>query len=195
MGDKQRAEAHGQPGGQLDKALQAVEPDGKVAPEVEKRHKEQTQGHAGDDVGIHHGDVVDGHQRVPDAPAHGIKTDGGKGAGYGGDDGREQGDQKRGIDALHDQPVPEELFIPLQGETLPDGIAVAGVEGKDDEQHDGSVQKDEHQSHEHTAEKGIGPFHSITACSSPSPKRFITTMHTTTISIITSEMAAPSWGL
>ena len=29
------------------------------------------------------------------------------------------------------------------------------------------------------------PFHSITACSSPSPKRFITTIHTTTMTIIT----------
>lgn len=39
------------------------------------------------------------------------------------------------------------------------------------------------------------PFHSITACSSPSPKRFITSIHTTTMAIITSAIAAPSWGL
>ena len=46
--DEQCAEAHGQPGGQLDNALQTVEPDRKVTPEVEKRHKEQAQRHAGD---------------------------------------------------------------------------------------------------------------------------------------------------
>ena len=44
-------------------------------------------------------------------------------------------------------------------------------------------------------QKRIVLLHIITACSSPSPKRFMTTMQMTTITIITSEMAAPSWGL
>ena len=38
-------------------------------------------------------------------------------------------------------------------------------------------------------------FHGITACSSPSPKRFITHIHATTMTIITRAMAEPRWGL
>ena len=38
-------------------------------------------------------------------------------------------------------------------------------------------------------------FHSITACSSPSPKWFMTHMQTTTMTIITRAIALPRWGL
>ena len=194
MGDEQRAEAQGQAGGQLHKVLRAVEPGREVGPEGEKRHKEQTHGDAGDDIGVHHGDVVDGVQHAAGAPAEAEKADGREGAGGGGDGGGQQGDQQGGVHALHDEPVRKELLIPVQGKTAPDDVAVALVEGKDDEQEDGGVQEQKHQGHEKAVEGGI-LSHSITACSSPSPKRFMTHMQTTTMTIITREMAAPSWGL
>ena len=190
MGNQQRSEAHGKVGGQLENA-QGVEPRGKMPPAVEKRHEQQTHGNAGDNIRIHHGNVVDGHQRIPDFAAHGIEADGGKSTGDGGDHRCQQGHQQGGVDALHDEPVAEELGIPVQREALPDHVAVACVEGKDDQQDDGGVEKHEHQHHKQAVEKRIVLFHIITACSSPSPKRFMITMQTTTITIITREMAAP----
>ena len=86
---------------------------------------------------------------------------------------------------------PEELRVPMEGEALPDHVAVAGVKGKDDQQHDGRVEEHEHQRHKQAVQKRIVLLHIITACSSPSPKRFMTTMQMTTITIITREMAAP----
>ena len=87
---------------------------------------------------------------------------------------------------------PEELRVPMEGEALPDHVAVAGVKGKDDQQHDGRVEEHEHQRHKQAVQKRIIILlHIITACSSPSPKRFMTTMQMTTITIITREMAAP----
>ena len=86
---------------------------------------------------------------------------------------------------------PEELRVPMEGEALPDHVAVAGVKGKDDQQHDGRIEEHEHQRHKQAVQKRIVLLHIITACSSPSPKRFMTTMQMTTITIITREMAAP----
>ena len=61
---------------------------------------------------------------------------------------------------------------------------------------DGGVEEHEHQHHKQAVQRRmLSLFHIITACSSPSPKRFMTTMQMTTITIITREMAAPSWGL
>ena len=79
----------------------------------------------------------------------------------------------------------------MEGEALPDHVAVAGVKGKDDQQHDRGVEEHEHQRHKQAVQKRIILLHIITACSSPSPKRFMTTMQMTTITIITREMAAP----
>ena len=190
MGDEQCPEAHGQVGGEPEQP-QRVEPGGEAAPTAEKRHEQQAHGNTGDDIRVHHGDVVDGHQRIPDPAAHGIEADGGEGPGHGGDHGGQQGDQQGSIHALHDEPVAEQLGVPVQGKALPDHVAVACVEGKDDQQDDGGVEKHEHQHHKQAAEKRIVLFHIITACSSPSPKRFMTTMQMTTITIITREMAAP----
>ena len=75
-------------------------------------NKKQHQGNTGDDIRVHHGDVVDGHQRIPDPAAHGVKADGGEGSGHSGDDGCQQGHQQGGVHALHDDPVAEELRVP-----------------------------------------------------------------------------------
>ena len=190
MGDEQCPEAHGQVGGEPEQP-QRVEPGGEAAPTAEKRHEQQAHGNAGDDIRVHHGDVVDGHQRIPDPAAHGVKADGGEGPGHGSDDGGQQGHQQGGVYTLHDDPVAEELCVPMEGEALPDHVAVAGVKGKDDQQHDGRIEEHEHQRHKQAVQKRIVLLHIITACSSPSPKRFMTTMQMTTITIITREMAAP----
>ena len=196
VGDEQGAEAHGQPLRQDHKGLPAVDPDGEAVPAAEEGHKEQAQGNARHDIRVHHGDVVHRGQDVPGTAAHGVEADGGEGPGEGGHDGGEEGDQERRIDALHDEAVVEELPIPVEGEALPDAGAGARVEGENDEDEDGRVEEEEGQPNEEAAAEtgGSGLSHSITACSSPSPKRFIMTMQTTTMTIITREMAAPSWG-
>ena len=191
MGDQQGAEAHGQPGGEPEQA-QRVEPGRKAAPAVEESDEQQAQGYAGDDVRVHHGDVVHGHQRLPDLAAHGVEADGGKGSGHGGDHGGQQRHQQGGVYALHNEPVVQQLAVPFQREALPDHVALACVEGKNDEQDDGRVQKHEHQHHKQAVQERIVLVHIITACSSPSPKRFMTTMQMTTMIIITREIAAPS---
>ena len=89
----------------------------------------------------------------------------------------------------------EQLCIPVKGKAFPDHVAVAGIEGKDDQQHDGRIEEQKRKQHEQAVKKRIVLFHIITACSSPSPKRFITAMQITTIIIMTREIAAPSWGL
>ena len=197
VGDEQRAEAQGQPLRQRHQGLPAVDPAGERAPAVEEHHEQQTQADAGDDVRVHHGDVVDGHQRLPGLAAHGVEADGSKRAGHGGDDGGQQGHQQRGIDAVHDEPVLQQLGVPVEGEALPHAGAVAGVEGEHDEDDDGRIEEQAHQDHQNAVADGVAfsLSHSITACSSPSPKRFMTSIQITTTTIITREMAAPSWGL
>ena len=111
MGDEQRPKAHGQVGGEPEQP-QRVEPGGEAAPTAEKRYEQQAHGNTGDDIRVHHGDVVDGHQRIPDPAAHGVKADGGEGPGHSGDDGCQQGHQQGGVHALHDDPVAEELRVP-----------------------------------------------------------------------------------
>ena len=124
-----------------------------------------------------------------------VQADGGEGPRHGGNQSGQQRDQQGDIDALHDNPVLEQLPVPVQGKTLPHRAAVPGVKREDNQQKDGRVQKEEHQADEKPAAKARLLFHSITACSSPSPKWFITTIHTTTTIIMTMEMAAPRWGL
>ena len=118
-----------------------------------------------------------------------------KGARHSGNQRGKHGYQQRGIDTLHNEAVLEQLRIPVQGEALPHRAAVAGIEGEDDENENRRIQEYEYQRHEDAVSQQMLPFHSITACSSPSPKRFITSIHTTTMAIITSAIAAPSWGL
>ena len=194
MGNEQRAEAQCQPGGQFHQTLYAVKPLGDIAPVLEEGGEEQAQRNTGDNIGVHHGDVVHRQQGIAGASAHAVQADGGKGAGDGGDHGGQQGNQQRGIHAFHDNAVLEQLFVPVQREALPDHAALTGVEGEDDQKKDGGVQEQEHQSHKQ-ASGGVILFHSIIASSSPSPKWFITTMQATTTTIMTMEMAAPRWGL
>ena len=195
MGDEQGAEAQGQPLRQDHHALYAVEPPGEAAPEGEEGHEEQAHGHAGHNVGVHHGDAVHCAQRRPGAPPEAVKADGGEGPGHRGDGRRQQGDQQGRVDAAHDEAVLEEGLVPVQGEARPDDVAVAFIKGEDDQQQDGRVEKQEDQGRQDPASGTAPALHRITACSSPSPKRFMTTMQTTTMTIITREMAAPSWGL
>ena len=197
VGNQQRAEAHGQLFGQHHGALPGVDPPGKAAPPVEEHHKQQRQADAGDNIGVHHGDVVHRHQRVPPSAAHGVKADGGKGARDGGDHRGQQAHQQRDVHAAHDDLVVEQLSVPVEGEALPHAGAGALVKGENNQDKDGRIQEQRHQRHQKAVEKPVGllSLHSITACSSPSPKRFITSMHTTTMIIITRLMAAPSWGL
>ena len=173
--------------------LRLVEPDGKGLPQAEKGHEQQTHGDAGDDLRIHDGNVVHRHQGR--APPHTGQANGCKGARHSGNQRGKHGYQQRGIDTLHNEAVLEQLRIPVQGEALPHRAAVAGIEGEDDENENRRIQEYEYQRHEDAVSQQMLPFHSITACSSPSPKRFITSIHTTTMAIITSAIAAPSWGL
>ena len=190
MGDEQRPEAHGQVGGEPEQP-QRVEPGGEAAPTAEKRHEQQAHGNTGDDIRVHHGDVVDGHQGVTNFAAHGIEADGGEGAGHGGDEGGQDGDGERRTQGAQNFAVLEQLPVPVQGEAGPDGAALAAVEGEYDQYENGGVQKEEDQGHEQAASDTAFVSHSMTAVSSPSPNRFMTTMQMTTITIITREMAAP----
>ena len=194
VGDEQGGEAQGEPGGQHQQGLDRVEPEGEVLPQGEEGHEKQAHGNAGDDVGVHHGDVVYCGEGVPGAPAQAVEADGGKGAGDGGDHRGQQRHQKGGVEASHDDPVLKQLPVPVEGKAPPDYVTVILVEGEDDEQNDGGVEKEEDQERKKTAEGGVF-LHSTTACSSPSPKRFITHIQSTTMTIITRAMAAPSWGL
>ena len=85
----------------------------KTVPGAEGSHEEQTQRHAGDDIGVDHWDVVDRHQGLPPTPAHIVKTDGGKGAHNSRYHCGDQGYRQRGIYTLHNDPVLEQLLIPL----------------------------------------------------------------------------------
>ena len=192
MGNQQRAEAQGQPGGKLYKMLHAVEPVGEITPESKKGYKEQAHRHTGDNISIHHGNIVHRVQKIPLPPPETVEPDSGEGPGKCGNRRGKQGHQQGCVDAPEDQPIMQQLPVPVQGKAGPDDIAVPGVEGKDNQQKNRRVEKHEHQGGKHPAQGRIPAFHSITACSSPSPKRFMTTIHTTTITIITREMAAPS---
>ena len=191
MGDEQGAEAHVEPDGETDQALNGVDPPGEIRPAGEEGHKQQTQAHAGDDVRIGHGDAVDGHQGPPPALFHVEQAHGGHGPRCRGDHRGQQGHQQGGPQRAGDGPVPDQLLVPAQGKALPHGAAAGVVEGEDDQHEDGRVEKQEDQRHENAVEAAAFPAHSITACSSPSPKRFITAMHTTTMTIITSATAEP----
>ena len=144
MGQQQGAEAQHQPFRQLERVssegqLQSVEPLGEGPPALEEGHEEQAQGHAGDDVGVHHGDIVHRQQGVPLPPAQAVQPDGGEGARRRGDGGGQEGDQQSGVDALHDQPVLEQFPIPMEGEALPHSAGIPCVEGEDHQQEDGGV--------------------------------------------------------
>ena len=185
MGDEQGAEAQPEP--QPQAAEQAVEgPQG--------QHEQQHHGHAGDDVRVGQGDVVDGHADGAGSPLHVGKADGGGGARHGGDGRGEDGHQQGGLEGLQHIPVLKQLRVPLEGEAAPDRAALGGVEGEGHQHQDGGVQEDEDQNQKELAENSVA-FHSSTASPSPSPKRFIIPMHTSTITIITREMAEPRWGL
>ena len=122
---------------------------------------------------------------------HGVQADGGEGARHGSDDRRQDGDCQGGVEGVQDQVIPKQLPIPVQGKAGPYRAAAGVVEGKDDEYQNGGVKEHKDQRHGEAAEERGGTAHSITACSSPSPKRFITDMQMTTITIITSATAEP----
>ena len=151
MGQQQGGKAQHQPVGQLHRALDGVEPPGEGPPALKEGHEKQAQGYAGDDVGVHHGDVVHREQGVPLFPAQAVQADGGKGARRGGDGGGQQRNQQGGVDALHNQPVLEQLIVPVEGEPPPHGAAVPGVEGEHDEQENGQIQKQEGQADKEAA--------------------------------------------
>ena len=71
------------------------------------------------------------------------KATGSGGAGDGGNHRGQQTYQQGGVYASHDEPVVEQLSVPVEGEALPHGGAVSLVEGKDDEHHDGNVKEEE----------------------------------------------------
>ena len=197
MGDQQRAKAHGQPLGQYDHALPRVDPCGNGAPAVKHYHEQQAQTYARDNIGVHHGDVVHRRQGIACLAAHTVEADGGKRTAHGGDDGGKEGDKQRNIHAVHNETVVQKLGIPVEREALPHGGAVSFVEGENNQDEDGGIEEQTHQQHQQAIARVVllTSDHSITACSSPSPKRFITSMQMTTTAIITKEMAAPSWGL
>ena len=194
MGDQHGAEAQVQLLRQLEPE-RFVGPVGEVTPQIEEGHKEQAEGDAGDDLRVDHGDVIHRHQRSAPALSHVVEADGGKGARDGGDDGCQDRDSQGGIQGVQDHLIVEQLVIPIQGEAGPYGAAFGVVEGKDNQNEDGGIKEEKDQSGHQAAEQRWFPIHSITACSSPSPKRFITVIQTTTTSIITRATAEPSWGL
>ena len=159
MGQQEGAEPQGQAGGELHGALHAVEPPGEAPPALEEGHKEQAQAHAGDDVGIHHGDVVDHQDGVPLPAAEAVEADGGEGPGGGGDHRGQEAHQQGHVEALHDEPVLEELPVPVEREAPPHGAGIPSVEGEDDEQDDGQVQEEEHQADQKAAPGAVSFFH------------------------------------
>ena len=168
---------------------------GKFIPQAKHRHKQHAQGDSRDNIRIHHGDVVHIQQHGAGTPAHGVEAHRGEGSRSSGNHGSQGRHQQSGVDALDNGPVMEQLLIPAQGEALPHHVAVAGVEGKYNHQQDRGIQEQENQPHEDPAAQTAFFFHRTTACSSPSPKRFIIHMQMMTITIITSAMALPKWGL
>ncbi len=70
VGHQQRAKAQGE------------------AQHIPREYEQQHQAHAGDDVGIGHGDVVDGQQQVPGPPLHSVEADGRRRA-------QDRGDERR----------------------------------------------------------------------------------------------------
>ena len=202
MGNEQGAKAQGQLV-EGDPVLGAEEVNdepivgGQVVPAAEGGHKEQAHGHTGDDVGVHHGNVVDGEQRLPELPAHGVQANGAEGAHHRGNEGGQHRHQQGVVHTLDNQLILEQLGIPPQGEALPHHAGVCGVEGVENEQQNGGIEEEEHHTDEDAVAQAVFlvQTHSITACSSPSPKRFIIHMQATTMTIITRAMAEPRCGL
>ena len=162
------------------------------AQHIPREYEQQHQAHAGDDVGIGHGDVVDGHKQVPGPPLHGVEADSRRRAQDRGNQRRQHRHREGGAESAEDLLVLEQLLIPMQGEAGPDRAALGVVEGEDDQHGNGQVQKQEHQYIEYLGDNRIPILHHIiTAPSSPSPKRFIMSMAIITSSSIIREMALP----
>lgn len=87
-------------------------------------------------------------------------------------------------------PVAEERAVLREREALPYGDIRTGVKRRNGQHDHRDIQKQEHDHGENTVE-GLH----IVATSSSSEKRFMTAMHTSTITISTSESAAPRFGL
>ena len=187
MGDEQRAEAH--PPAQAQGLT-----DGAGVEQADGEDEQEHHRHAGNDIRVGQGDVVHGQADPPAPAAHAEKTDGGGGAQQGGDDRRQHREDQGGAQSPQQAGILKELQIPLEGKALPDPVAPPGVKGEDDEQGDGGV---EEQVYQNGKDPGRNPAlaHRTATPSSPSPKRFMTAMHTRTMTIITRAMAEPRWGL
>ena len=124
-----------------------------------------------------------------------VKSDGGNGTDDSGQNGSENGNQNGRIKRADNRGVMEQLYIPFSGKTAPHSTAVGTVKGEYDQHGDWCIKKDKNDRHIDAAEHRSQLFHSITACSSPSPNLFISQIQKVTIIIITREIAEPRYGL
>ena len=109
------------------------------AQQVPREHKQQHQAHAGDDVGIGHRDVIDGHEQMAGLAPHGVEANGRRRAQHGGDNRRQHGHGQCGAEGREDLLVLKQLLVPMQGKARPDGAALGIIEGEDDQHSDGQV--------------------------------------------------------
>ena len=136
--DIRRAEGHvGDEHGEKAQACRRAE-------QAADKDEHQHQRDAGDDIRVRHGDVCDGvhHGPVP-FRAQLVDADGGCGADDGGD-GRSRGGQQQGVfDRFQGIAVPQQLPVPVQGETGEDRQALALVKREDQQDDDGREQEAE----------------------------------------------------
>ena len=128
---------------------------------------------------------------------HVVEANGGEGARHGGDDRGQDGDCQGGVEGVQDAGHPEAApRYQSRVEAVPYASwLLESLKEKTMSTQNGGVEEQKDQRHEEAAEREAVRAHSITACSSPSPKRFMIAMQTSTMTIITSAMAEPRWGL
>ena len=157
---------------------------------AEHKYEHQHQRHAGHDLRVDHRQIVDCHKHMAQPFVHAVHSHRRGGADDGGDRCRQHRDQQRDPQRFQNQLVVEQILVPPQREAFPFHTAFAIVEGKDDQQHDGGIQKQKNQrvvdtgQHFHIV---IPPISSVSLSTSR-----ITAMHSSISTISTSDSAAPT---
>jgi hypothetical protein len=121
--------------GEKDREEAEVHPEGDEKEEQADAHEDLRHDQGGEDHGVvgllkARGKAVQGEgRRRPDQD---------------GDEGGPEGDDEAVFQGVPDLPLVEEPEIPLEGPPLPGASEPGGVEGIDDEHHDGQVGEDQH---------------------------------------------------
>ena len=152
--------------------------------------EEQRERDARDDLRVRERDIRHGHRDAAHPAGHGADADGGHGAEHRRHERGDHRDDDGVCQQRQQHAVAEERAVLREREALPYGDIRTGVERRNGQHDHRDIQKQEHDHGENTVE-GLH----IVATSSSSEKRFMTAMHTSTITISTSESAAPRFGL